>query len=86
MVKTRVIILQQHAINQQLRLFSEPNKTRPVRTLVKLYQEIISLCNNLINNSISVKHFTDHLKIINLGLETNIFMIYMENENTVLEE
>ena len=86
MVKTKVLELLQHAINQKLRLLNEPIKTEPVKTLLNLYTEVSTLCNNFLDNQISVKYFNDHLKIINLGLESNIYMLFMENRNIIVEE
>ncbi|CAG9766359.1 unnamed protein product [Ceutorhynchus assimilis] len=44
-----------------------------------LIEEVIELCQHLLQNKISKKHFCDHLEITHMGLESNLFARRIEN-------
>lgn len=52
--------------------------------LILLIEEVIELCEKVLQNKISTKHFCDHMYIANLGLRSN--KLARAIENMIIEE
>lgn len=78
-LKIKVLELKIHLIKTQL-------LRRDSLEELTLYDEAIILCDKLVNETITTKHFNDHLKIINLGLESHKLNLMVINESISLEE
>ena len=53
---------------------------------ILLYKDGIKLCDKFLSGTINIKHFIDHLYLINFGLESFILMDIIRKYKLVLEE
>lgn len=79
----RVVELKDHLIEAYNTFLQTLSVETPI---VELYEEAIMLCFYLLEDVISVKHFNDHLKIINLGIDSQTLSMKIENKGIRVEE
>lgn len=54
--------------------------------LIVLIEEGVELCDKVLDGTINVKHFNDHIKLTRLGLDLYVWVQAMRAKNLIAEE